>query len=109
MIYVLIFTVVVTTFFIQKKQNDYRDKKAGWKVFKKESHIYIYSERINNKWEKIEIERVYEFGSFFPKFKNSDEWKTYPIWAQKRYLIIKRVLERFPYKKVNEIDGIGKN
>ncbi|MFK8059428.1 MAG: hypothetical protein AB8B78_04980 [Polaribacter sp.] len=85
-----------------------RDKRLGWKSKKISHNKIIYSEKINEKWEEIEILREYEGGSFYPKFKEINNWVSYPKWAQNRDKIIERVSKRFPNKKESKIDSIGK-
>lgn len=103
-----IILIIVVFMIISKISNKNRDNKLGWKAYKKDTKTFIYSEKLNGKWDEILIDRAYELGSFYPDFKSKEDWKEYPNWAQNRDLIINRVLIRFLKKKENEIDEIGK-
>ena len=60
----------------------------------------IYAEKFKGIWKRIEINAKIDYGTFVPCFKDEDEWKDYPDWAQNRDLIIERVTKKFPPKKV---------
>ena len=103
-IIVVIITFLIVTRFVNKN----RDDKIGWKADKKDDKTFIYAEKIEGKWEEIEIERGYHLGSFYPNFKDKEAWKNYPNWAYNRDSIIKKVLIRFDAKKIDKLDEIGK-
>ncbi len=102
----LIFIVFVVYFMVERIRKRIRDKKIGWKAIKESHDVILYLEKIDNEWKQIEIHRAYANGTFFPDFKNENDWKDYPVWAQDRATITKRVLKRFPRKK-DSIDDIG--
>ncbi|PQJ78450.1 hypothetical protein [Polaribacter porphyrae] len=106
--YLLLILLFIIGVYVEKLIKRVRDDKLGWKVQKFNRDKIIYSEKINNKWESIDIRAGFDIGTFVVHFENKTDWKEYPEWAQDRNLVIERVLLRFPKKKNNEIDEIGK-
>jgi hypothetical protein len=76
-----------------------RNENRGWKFYKKGYDKIIYSEKINGLWKHIEIDAKIDFGTFVPCFRNSEDWKEYPDWAQNRRVIIDRIERKFRLKK----------
>ena len=104
----LIILVLIIEWIITSIQRRNRAKYHGWKAYKKDYETFIYSQNVNGTWEEIEIPRVYYRGTFYILFQSITEWKNYPLWAQDRNKIMKRVLISFHEgENQNEIDQIG--
>jgi len=108
----LILIVLGIQWMYTKVRDRHIAEKYGWKAYKKSFETFIYLERFGEKWREIEISRTYRHrrGDFYLGFKSSKDWEDYPVWAQDREEIIKRMIYIFPNHKPseNEIDDIGK-
>lgn len=105
LMYILLIIIFVIAVFLGRIKRYYKHNKQGWKVEKLSYKQIHYSEKFDGKWKYIEIDANITIGTFEPFFKNKEDWKAYPDWAQNRPIIMERVTKKFPLK--NEISLIG--
>lgn len=105
LIYTTLFILFLVLVFLERIKNYFQHNSQGWKVRKESHKKIIYAEKINGKWNEIQIEAHINIGTFEPLFRTKDVWYEYPAWAQDRHTIMKRVTQQFPLK--NEIALIG--
>jgi hypothetical protein len=104
----LLLVIFVMAVLLGRVKRYYKHNSQGWKAQKISYKQIDYSEKIDGVWQTITIEATITIGTFEPIFKNKEDWKNdYPLWAQNRSKIIKRVTEKFPLK--DEIGLIGQN
>mgnify|MGYP001804205274 CR=1 FL=1 len=94
----LILVGIVLFFLIRFQIWKIQENKRGWRVRALGRDRISYQERINNEWEKIEIEGELLIGKISKViyFKTEKEWTSYPEWAQNRTEIIERIKIEHP-------------
>jgi hypothetical protein len=98
MIYIFLFILFILFVNVEKIIKYFSAQKRGWKFCKKSYNKIIYSEKISTRWQHIEIDARINIGTFEPIFKNEEDWKNYPNWAQNRDLIINCIIKKYPLK-----------
>lgn len=106
MLYLLLIVLFIIITRADKIGKYFRDKKLGWKAYKKSYKEITYSELIDGKWHSIIVDAHINVGTFEPNFKSEADWGSYPEWAQDRKKIMERVIKRYPMKYA-ELDDIG--
>ncbi|MEZ4937028.1 MAG: hypothetical protein R2799_05495 [Crocinitomicaceae bacterium] len=87
-----------------------KDNKRGWKFINATEGKFIYCQRIDHKWAKLELNGK-RYAEGFPRhiLYIDEDWSTYPDWVQEYEDLIKeRLIRRFKepeFTFVNEKTG----
>jgi len=73
-------------------------ERLGWNAYRSGRDGITYAQKVDGKWERIEIDGEMLTGkiSHVIYFKSEKQWTEYPNWAQNRMEIINRVKLKYP-------------
>jgi len=85
-------------FFVSRRLEIVKENKRGWRTKSLGRSTIFYQEKIDNEWKSIEIDGEMLVGKISKVlyFKNDEEWRDYPKWAQNRKEIIGRIKQDWP-------------
>lgn len=102
-LYVFGLILIVGLIFIQLIDNWFKkrkEEKQGWRVRRKGRGGISYEQKVEGKWEQIEVDGELLLGkiNLVLYFETEIGWTKYPKWAQNRNEILSRIKSKFPPK-----------
>ncbi|PKV49549.1 hypothetical protein ATE84_1579 [Aquimarina sp. MAR_2010_214] len=95
---VIAITGLITIFLLIGLINKLWQERLGWNAYGNGRDGITYTQKIDKKWEYIEIDReiLTKKVNQVIYFKTEKEWSEYPKWAQNRMEIINRIKSKYP-------------
>ncbi|WP_074407645.1 hypothetical protein [Aquimarina megaterium] len=103
---IIIIVGLILIFLLIGLVNKLWQERLGWNAYRSGRDGITYTQKVNGKWKRIEIDGEMLTGkiSHVIYLKPEKQWTEYPEWAQNRTKIINRIKLKYPTNRIEYVN-----